>query len=1630
VCREFKEVVVVFDTFKKQMVKGTAVHLLLTTGKEVVGTVEEINDDHVVVNTNQGVVTVFEKLLGGWEKVTLEDQSDEEPESIHDSAAVKRINDFLGDFVKDKPIVARLKSKPPDYSFPLDMSPTGYKIVDETKQEWDRINNKYQHYLKIQNLAQIPSLARELCALGEKSPTKGLFSYNAGCFMSSLGKHSEALVYFERAFAAEKSPRYVYNAACSALEIGNYEKAHIALALYFTAVLPSSEIDAWQVFCSLTEKLHRYYALKGILDSVVSKTGNIGKNEDNENFSDFILLCKSIVYFLQENGKSEEAISIISSVDENNQHITAIHSIIDSCLESLPQMSCPEYEETAKSLRDEVYTIPQPASRRENIDTIPQPASRRENIDTIPQPASRRGKAQVARDSHLMGYIYKFGYQNFGFLHDLYGTNYFFHRSAITDEVLLNRLTDLSPGEEIPVDFEATRGPKGPVAIRISPYKEVDIRISSYKEVDEIFRSAVNVAEEGDYPRAIAQIKKVLQVSPDYPDAKDLYEKWREYARISVVPKGSNPYARARRAQLIEKDLEKAERLLREAIGQKDNEESAIKDLAMLLVQKGRTHEAIDVLVRNRNIIRSKQSVDNMLIPIYEKAGKYDQAIKLLRKKLYFTTAKEKKIGILFKIGNTHLRQENYKKVEEVFNAVLELDPENTIAKRNLAISLSKQERYNEAENILNQILDTSPNRIAAELLEAINWARETGKSDLVDEIIIETTLSGTSPSGEISKFARFFLNNCDFQGVVPEKIKENEQGGKEYNGSEREARSDIRKLEDIVKLVGMRRPRDRGNYYLSAARISHDVREDVSQFYRYLFRSFASRGDAAIVENRSPDVARTWYSESLTAYDGLRSPYGIEQDAVNALVRFLYSILGPTHVPTTPTIPSIDVTLDEVINRHPKKEKVFKMISYLVLHSRFAANTILNRLHKKVVLRNMALEYLRNMDVPVSGPIKRLDDFVSLWNVLLRKTLDEMRLVSEELHYLTNTELTTASLEDAIELVKDIDSHLFFDLDKQRTLDLQKILETALEYCKQNTFEEQERLLIQADNQCGSLMKEIEEGPTKLSIEEIDPVIDMIQGKVKERLEELYKTSMPQLTLRLPVESYTPDRNNEIEIQIVVENKMGRSPAESLELIVQGDEDEDFFTIKVPDIRSDESLRGGAQRIFKIPLRVTAQAIESQTFSLPVYAQYHSRGGEISQTLFENFSIRLYKLEEFEKIENPYSTYAEGNIVGDPEMFYGREELIQNIVSAVEKSRTQSKCIVVFGQKRSGKSSILFHLKKRFEKEKDLLVFDLGDIGAIMDEHSSVPFLYQILWGILSSFRRAIEKRVESGFSPLDLSFPGDIEFYEHPSPLILFKEIFDNYKHAASRLDDWHDIRIVMLIDEFSRIYERIIEGRIPGSFMKNWKALLQENYFHAVLAGQDVMPKFKQRFPNEFGTTQDERVSYLKPEDARKLIDEPIRIGGGVGQSRYRERAIERILELTAGSPFYIQILCNRLVEYMNRKHARLVTQADVEHIKEELIWGVNALSKDKFENLINSGDTSEDAISDEDSLNVLKAIAANSQTGPCNRSSITCETSTPLDTVLNDLVKRDVIERERECYYQIRVGLFREWLIINQ
>jgi tetratricopeptide (TPR) repeat protein len=1576
---------------QRQVPIGSKVAFSLGSGHKISGILVELGRDHVTLEHDGGTTVIPIEKIEFWEISEKQSAQGEGPaqalvnESLSDSPSdgspippppsapssssplepevTKKLLEVEARFQAQLDAATLEEVKAPDFTFPANELKGDQGAKAQTV--WNRIRDKYSYAAKNNELSakfgRIQPIVGELKTLAEKFPRSSSVKRHLAYLYWLLKNQKESLSLYKEVAFSSKDAWDWYNVTVLALSEGQEDLACYGLEQFFNQVPVTEALKTWYFYIGLLKKCSNYPLLHNL-------TRIKGRNCSEEEGG---ILLETGIYLLKTLGKEQLATQLVQKrVEGQSPALLAFEAF--SHLDG-------QASETYQKLVSELTARVEKKTLRPEIQHQPQ------------------------------GYIstYKPD-RNFGFLRGIDGEDYFFHRSAISDDELFNKVRDLVPGKQIPVIFEAAQGPKGPVAIGVT----------LFRTVGEMYARATEYANDGEYSKAIAQVRKVLDLDPEYPGAQESYEKWREYARMAGVPRGSNPYARAKRVQLVEKDLDKAAQLLRLAINQGDNVESAVKDLAALLAQRGKPQEAINTLLQHRKKIREQQSVDNLLINLYQNAGQYDQAITLLQKKLERAPTEGKKVEILWQIANCYLRKEDYAQAERNFRAVLKSQPDNAdnkAAQRNIAFCFFKQERYEEAQRILERILNTSPDAQAADLLEAINQAR-AGQIPQLDEIVIETTLSDYSR--EVSKFAQFFLDRCDFQGVPPDRVQ-----GQSFNPV------DIQKLEELATQLGRRRPRDRAAYYLSAAKIVTLLEdEDPNQFYRYLCRSFASRGDAVVIENRPLDAARAFYCEALSTYDGYRNPSRYdEQDAENALVRFLFSTLGQGQIPIKPHIPSIDETLEVVLTNHPNRTKVFDAIAYLVFRSRYAANRTLNRLYEKSSHQAIALEYLKSKSVSVPSPVKRLADFVRLWNELQRKSFDDARFISNELRLLANVEFTTASLEGSIERVKRLISRLFFDLDQQRMTQLQEILETALQLCKQSTFEEQERLSIQIGNRCQDLLREIEASPTKLSIEEVYPVIETIRRKANNRLEELYESSTPQITLRLPVESYTPDNNQRIEVQIVVSNRMGCSPAEALELIVQ--EYEDAFMLSVPEIKLESSLRGGDQRILRAPLRIGKEALESQTFSLPVYAQYRTRSGETTQTPVNNFSVRLYAEEEFEEIENPYAAYAEGGVVGDPEMFYGREELIANVARTIRESRTQSKCVVIFGQKRAGKSSILHHLKIKLQSNTDLVILDLGNIGAILDEHSSSPFLYQILREILRKLEYAIEDRGGEGQSPLSLSFPSDKEFYEHHSPLMLFKSVFEQFRRAATKLQNWRGVRLVLLIDEFSYIYGYIRARRIPESFMKNWKALLQENYFSAVLVGQDVMPKFKQHFPNEFGTTQDERVTYLKREDALKLIDEPIRIGGRQGESRYRERARERIIDLTAGSPFYIQILCNRLVEYMNRKRARLVTEADVEQVKEELIRGNNALGLDKFDNLLNSGDTSEDAISDEDALKVLTMIAMNSQTGPCSRHNITCETHTPLDEILDDLVKRDVIERERSHYYSIRVDLFKEWLIAH-
>lgn len=86
----------------------------------------------------------------------------------------------------------------------------------------------------------------------------------------------------------------------------------------------------------------------------------------------------------------------------------------------------------------------------------------------------------------------------------------------------------------------------------------------------------------------------------------------KEYDPALPLPKGNSPYALAKRAEYIHKDLKLAKFYYELAIKQGDRVESAIKDIASILHQEGLTEKACEFLSQHKMHFRDQRKFENL----------------------------------------------------------------------------------------------------------------------------------------------------------------------------------------------------------------------------------------------------------------------------------------------------------------------------------------------------------------------------------------------------------------------------------------------------------------------------------------------------------------------------------------------------------------------------------------------------------------------------------------------------------------------------------------------------------------------------------------------------------------------------------------------------------------------------------------------------------------------------------------------------------------------------------------------------------------------------------------------------------------------------------------------------------
>ncbi|MFX1298496.1 MAG: tetratricopeptide repeat protein, partial [Promethearchaeota archaeon] len=968
-------------TLLKKQLKGNLnkkIKLILNSGKEEIGIIERIHDSYIIFNTNHGKLTILD--FDAWEIMKTE------KDRVLNNKTSKIVKKF-----NETKFIRNLNLKPPDFTFPNYFNSKSVKEKKEIKKYWDKFVNQYHHLHKTKNFSQLLSLANDFIDLSQKYPNVSQIHYNCGCILyeSGITQYDKALNFLERAFELEKFPTYAFNIACASINLNLDLKTHEMLSFYFHSKTPSQDVEAWYLYCHLSNFLGKFESYLSIFDSILEVEK---KNED------FNLLIESILYFLH----------IKDFTEKFNIGIEFLTSEFN-------------YDKLKVYIKDSI-TLLMKSYKRGKKEPFKKPLSK-----ILEDPSKKYEK----------GFIFSYKRErNFGFLRKN-NTTYFFHRSAIIDSILLKTLNNqtISKRNQIPVLFEKTIGQKGFAAINVS----------LFRSNDENYNIAIQLAEEGKYMQAINIMKIVLNNNPNYPNAMKYFEKWRAFSRYQEIPSGSNPYARAKRAEILDEDFLQAENFYKEAIKNDDNAEKAIKDLVNLLERLERPLDAIDILKYNVDKIKNRKYYEQQLLSLYQKTNQYQLLIDFLYKKYESSKNKFIRLRVLNQIGNIYLQQKNYKNAFEIFKELTYSDIDNIDAKKKLAISLINLKKLDEAEKLLKKITDTTLDNETIRIIEALREAKISGKPLQDDLLAIEIKL--TDFYGEISKFTKFFLELCDYSGVNPEFIKVDDDGKKIFIGNRDNSKSEINKLKQIAKSFGTTRPLERSKNYLSAAKIAYEIEEDPYQFFRYLGRSFGSKGDSVILENGNLDAARAWYSEALSIYDHVRLYEKYERDAENALNMFIYSFLGQSRVPKpSVTIPQISASLYEVLGVYPEKEKLFDYLNYLILYSKYAGIQILHALNETETLKNLAVEYLKQkFPEKVEGSSDPID-IIHIWNYVQQDTFQKLHNITSEFQTLMHFELTSVWLEDAVEKLKRLSNKLLFELDRQHLLKIQTILSNSLE--------------------------------------------------------------------------------------------------------------------------------------------------------------------------------------------------------------------------------------------------------------------------------------------------------------------------------------------------------------------------------------------------------------------------------------------------------------------------------------------------------------------------------------------------------------------------------------------------------
>ena len=271
---------------------------------------------------------------------------------------------------------------------------------------------------------------------------------------------------------------------------------------------------------------------------------------------------------------------------------------------------------------------------------------------------------------------------------------------------------------------------------------------------------------------------------------------------------------------------------------------------------------------------------------------------------------------------------------------------------------------------------------------------------------------------------------------------------------------------------------------------------------------------------------------------------------------------------------------------------------------------------------------------------------------------------------------------------------------------------------------------------------------------------------------------------------------------------------------------------------------------------------------------------------------------------------YIAGSPVTGTDMFYGREDVF-SFVRRNLIGRHRDTPVVLYGQRRTGKTSVLYQLHRHLDPTYRCIFIDLH--GLRLDGMTN--FWY----GVSNSISRGLQRDHQLKVEVPDRSF-----FLADPRSA--FETRF--LDEVWSILGEDH---LVLMMDEVIRLYEEVEKGRLERDIFDFLRHLMQHharlNFIFSLGSGLEEMAK---DYAFLFSVSLYHRVSFLEPAAARALIVEPAQDHYGL-----TPQAVTKILQITSGHAYYTQLVCHCMFDLWSRAPKSMMDVADVEVVLAEAI-----------------------------------------------------------------------------------------------